>query len=105
MVKAFSDDMEKAIHDKSYKSRVLAGVAFLNILPSGSLPSDVQYALRFPSSPRSAGKQHFNVNPFKTDSRWFTEYSFPLFQQLGPREQGMDGGIPGKLSDNVKLLL
>ena len=104
MAETFYEKLEKDARDHSQSCKVLAGIAFRNILANGSFPRNVEYALRFPSSPRNAGKQRFHLDPFKTDSRWFTEFSFPLLQQIGPRENGLDGGIPGNYFKSYLLL-
>ena len=75
----------------------IGGVAFTNHFhPNGSeFPLKLSYKVRLKSSPRNAGNQGF-FNPYKGDTSWNTDFMFPLFQHVGPREHSHEcGGSPG----------
>ncbi|XP_052767410.1 phospholipid-transporting ATPase ABCA3-like isoform X2 [Mya arenaria] len=76
----------------------LAGVVFTNRFHDNGtrLPRDIAYKLRFQSSPRNAGKKSSHLNPYRGDTSWNTDFIFPLFQHVGPREPTKTcGGTPG----------
>ncbi|KAL3876097.1 hypothetical protein ACJMK2_033975 [Sinanodonta woodiana] len=56
---------------------------------------DISYKIRLSSSPRNAGAQKMSINPFKADTSWNTQFMFPLFQRVGPRDNTTCGGDPG----------
>ena len=59
-------------------------------------PERITYKLRLSSYPRNAGKQKFHFNPYLDDKSWSTDFMFPLFQRVGPREdKDRCGGSPG----------
>lgn len=56
----------------------------------------ITYKLRLSSFPRNAPEGKFTFNPYAGDKSWSTDYMFPLFQKVGPREdQYVCGGNPG----------
>ena len=56
----------------------------------------ITYKLRLSSFPRSAPKDKYTFNPYAGDKSWSTDYMFPLFQKVGPREPHYAcGGNPG----------
>lgn len=75
-------------------------IVFLGVTHATELPSDLQYALRFPERPR--------LNSFygQGGRSWRTDNVFPVFEIPGPRfpfswEGGND---PGKYSQNNNVL-
>ena len=79
----------------------LAGVVFTDGFHDDTLSDKISYKLRFSSSPRNAGREN---RIFSKDTRWQTEFTFPIFQRVGPREPNDKcGGLPGKL--NVLYIL
>lgn len=84
----------------------LAGVVFLNdFLENGTVfPEKISYKLRLSSSPKNASTPKFSLNPFKSDTNWFTQYMFPVFQRVGPREnKTIFGGLPGMCRSCLNL--
>ncbi|KAJ8317951.1 hypothetical protein KUTeg_003042 [Tegillarca granosa] len=76
----------------------VGGIVFTNKLANGdkTFADSIEYKIRLSSSPRNAGKQRMSINPFKTDTRWSTNWMFPFFQRVGPRESNKTcGGDPG----------
>lgn len=76
----------------------IAGVVFTNSFLNNdtTLPDNIAYKLRFSYSPRNAGKQKSYLNPYKGDTSWKTDFMFPMFQKVGPREKDSKcGGDPG----------
>ena len=85
--------MVAATQSRKY-SNILGGIVFSNKIGKGS--SNITYKIRLSSRPRNAGGKHPFSNPFSKDSRWYTEFEFPFFQRVGPREKGDPcGGTPG----------
>ena len=85
MMSALQADNNKAM------DYVLAGVAFTNILPDGSLPTSgrIAYKLRFPSQWRQVLESY---------SDWRTNLEYPIDMPTGPRDPFSDaGGEPCKL--------
>ena len=77
----------------------LAGIVFLNDFDHAGkkFHKKITYKLRFSSYPRNAGNQRLRFNPFLEDKSWSTDFMFPLFQQVGPRQSNETcGGSPGK---------
>ena len=88
------DKLEKAKSNSTYVCDVLAAIAFSYLNHSST--TSFQYKIRLPSSPRNAGSQKFHLDPMAGDTRWNTEFMFPLFQRVGPREPlKPKGGAPG----------
>ena len=74
----------------SRKSDILGGIVFHDL----SLP-DIQYSIRMSSSPRNGPTYGIFTNT--DNSGWKTQFQFPMFQMVGPREAGsVTGGSPGK---------
>ena len=77
----------------------LGGIMFLNDFKNqgDNFSEHIVFKIRLSSSPRNSGKGKFYINPFKGDTSWNTQFMFPLFQKVGPREPMDDcGGAPGK---------
>ncbi|XP_053391292.1 phospholipid-transporting ATPase ABCA3-like [Mercenaria mercenaria] len=74
--------------------KYLAGVVFSDNIRDGSFPPKISYKLRFSSSPRNNNNDENKL--FRSDSRWETQFTFPIFQRVGPREPKKEcGGAPG----------
>lgn len=56
---------------------------------------NLQYSIRLSSYPRNTNNNNKKLNPLKDDTNWFTQYMFPLYQQIGPRSNSTCGGDPG----------
>ena len=81
----------------------LAGIVFTNSFNEAEekLPEKITYKLRLSSYPRNAGNPKFSFNPYKEDKSWSTDFMFPVFQRVGPRETNCTcGGSPG-IFDNL----
>ncbi|XP_021358402.1 ATP-binding cassette sub-family A member 3-like [Mizuhopecten yessoensis] len=82
----------------------LGGIAFTNTFPTGAMPQDIQYKIRLDSVPRLAHSR-FRLNPFKMDTSWYTQFMFPVYQRVGPREIGEKcGGSPGYVREGFTAL-
>lgn len=82
----------------NYTDAYLAGVVFTNHFRDESFPNRISYKLRFSSAPRNPPKVD-STKLFKKDTRWETQFTFPLFQRVGPRENNYTcGGAPGNKS-------
>lgn len=93
-VKGFQteDEMEGFLMNDT--DNYLAGVVFTNHFRDESFPNRISYKLRFSSAPRNVPKNETTL--FKRDTRWQTQFTFPLFQRVGPRENNyVCGGAPG----------
>lgn len=80
----------------------IAGIVFNDddfITSNGTkFPERITYKLRFSSYPRNAPGAKFSFNPYKGDKSWSTDFMFPLFQRVGPREDNLTcGGNPGNV--------
>lgn len=95
--------MEFANSTVNNTKNYLGGIVFTNSFKDNGtvLPRKVSYKIRLTYSPRNAGNQKSYLNPYKGDTNWKTDFMFPLFQRIGPREKGaVCGGNPGtEISD------
>jgi hypothetical protein len=77
---------------------ILAGVIFFST--SDTAFEDIEnitYKIRFPSLPRQLNKNSKKFR-FLGDKNWQTQFMFPIFQTIGPREKGSTHGKdPGKI--------
>ncbi|CAH1794818.1 unnamed protein product [Owenia fusiformis] len=87
-------------YDNGTTKQVLAAVIFNSLLQNGTFVNNISVSLRFKSTPQNADKPKFHINPFEQDSSWNTEFQFPLFQRIGPREiKKPCGGQPGYMRE------
>ena len=100
MVTDLVNALEMAKDNASFVCDILAAIAFTSLPETQNAQAkapNLEYKIRLPSSPRNSGKQHFGFGLTSGDTQWNTEFMFPLFQRVGPREKKMEwGGDPGK---------
>ncbi|XP_074649372.1 phospholipid-transporting ATPase ABCA3-like isoform X2 [Tubulanus polymorphus] len=96
----YLSQVNKSTHD------VLGGVVFTNSWNRIDNSSErLSYKIRLNSSPRNAGRQKISMNPFGGKGKWLTEFAFPLFQKIGPREKEHPwGGSPGYMREGFVTL-
>lgn len=74
----------------------LGGIVFDSVTRENQFTEQITYKIRLSSFPRH-GRGTGNLNPAKQDKEWFTEFMFPLYQVLGPRDNSSKcGSVPGK---------
>lgn len=74
----------------------LGGIVFDSVTRENQFTEQISYKIRLSSFPRH-GRGTGNLNPAKQDKEWFTEFMFPLYQVLGPRDNSSKcGSVPGK---------
>lgn len=74
----------------------LGGIVFDSVTRENQFTEQITYKIRLSSFPRH-GRGTGNLNPAKQDKDWFTEFMFPLYQVLGPRDNSSKcGSVPGK---------
>ena len=73
----------------------LGGIVFDINTKDSQFGDQISYKIRLSSFPRH-GRGTGNLNPAKQDKEWFTEFMFPLYQVLGPRDNSSKcGSVPG----------
>ena len=78
-------------------SSVMGGVVFTNLTSQSDLSRDVHYKIRLPYTPRWASKG-FSMKTMGADASWKTQFMFPLYQTIGPRNDNVTyGDNPGKM--------
>jgi hypothetical protein len=74
----------------------LGGIVFNSETKGNQFLEEISYKIRLSSFPRH-GRGTNNLNPAKQDKEWFTEFMFPLYQVIGPRDNSSRcGSVPGK---------
>lgn len=74
----------------------LGGIVFNSKTKGNQFVEQISYKIRLSSFPRH-GSGTNKLNPAKQDKEWFTEFMFPLYQVIGPRDKASRcGSVPGK---------
>lgn len=82
----------------------LGGIVFDSVTRENQFTEQISYKIRLSSFPRH-GRGTGNLNPAKQDKEWFTEFMFPLYQVLGPRDNSSKcGSVPGYYKEGFLAL-
>lgn len=102
-------DMVRAILGRqnistSNYNKVFAALSFYNVECNGNLPKRLEYSIRLPAHARNAMPFTVKLNPFD-QPKWYTEFTFPTYENNGPREWDDKGLVPGNFLTIFSLLL
>ncbi|XP_061181930.1 phospholipid-transporting ATPase ABCA3-like isoform X1 [Saccostrea echinata] len=85
-------------------AQYLGGIVFDSEFKENQFTEQISYKIRLSSFPRH-GRGTSNLNPAKQDKEWFTEFMFPLYQVIGPRDNGsICGSVPGYYKEGFLAL-
>ncbi|XP_048758710.2 phospholipid-transporting ATPase ABCA3-like isoform X2 [Ostrea edulis] len=82
----------------------LGGIVFNSKTKGNQFVEQISYKIRLSSFPRH-GSGTNKLNPAKQDKEWFTEFMFPLYQVIGPRDKASRcGSVPGYYKEGFLAL-